>query len=364
MATVTDFDRTVDSVRPPAASPLRSRIRGCLLGGAAGDALGYPVEFMSRAKIHAKYGENGITTPVLTDGKALISDDTQMTLFTAEGVFLYERSLAASSNAKCRNAMYQAYRDWLFTQDVAVGRASRHHPATELCSVQALHAERAPGFTCLRALRSAKCGRMDDPINNSKGNGCVMRVAPIALYYGRNKQPVEDTMRMAAESAAVTHGHPLGFITAAAATSVLSDIVYDRPAALQDAFRIAAERTEKMFAACEETAELLALMARAESLTRDSLPDAGAIAQLGRSGCAESAFAIAQYCACKHADSFADAIHAAVHFDGDSDTVAAITGNIMGAWLGLEAIPARFTEHLECRDVIERVAERIFAANA
>lgn len=62
------------------------RFEGCLLGGAVGDALGYPVEFMLAKEIFAKYGKQGITQYGLKKGIAQISDDTQMTLFTANGL--------------------------------------------------------------------------------------------------------------------------------------------------------------------------------------------------------------------------------------------------------------------------------------
>ena len=64
----------------------KNRIRGSLLGGAAGDALGYAVEFLGEREIFGKYGREGIREYRLDSArnKALISDDTQMTLFTAE----------------------------------------------------------------------------------------------------------------------------------------------------------------------------------------------------------------------------------------------------------------------------------------
>lgn len=58
---------------------------GCMLGGAAGDALSYAVEFFSHEEIVRKYGVGGIKFYELRHGKALISDDTQMSLFTAVG---------------------------------------------------------------------------------------------------------------------------------------------------------------------------------------------------------------------------------------------------------------------------------------
>lgn len=67
----------------------KDRIRGSLMAGAAGDALGYTVEFMSRRSILAQYGNKGITKfDLSSDGKALVSDDTQMTLFTACGMLM------------------------------------------------------------------------------------------------------------------------------------------------------------------------------------------------------------------------------------------------------------------------------------
>ena len=62
-------------------------IRGCMLGGAVGDALGAPIEFMSKSAIMQKYGKDGVQDYVeFSDGTGAITDDTQMALFTAEGI--------------------------------------------------------------------------------------------------------------------------------------------------------------------------------------------------------------------------------------------------------------------------------------
>jgi ADP-ribosylglycohydrolase len=64
-----------------------ARIRGCLLGGAVGDALGAPVEFLSLQEIRDKFGPAGIHDYARAYGRrGAIADDTQMTLFTAEGL--------------------------------------------------------------------------------------------------------------------------------------------------------------------------------------------------------------------------------------------------------------------------------------
>lgn len=68
------------------SAPVRERYQGCLLGGAVGDALGAPVEFMRRSEIIREFGPQGITDLAPAYGKlGAITDDTQMTLFAAEG---------------------------------------------------------------------------------------------------------------------------------------------------------------------------------------------------------------------------------------------------------------------------------------
>ena len=94
-----------------------SRFKGCLLGGAVGDALGYAVEFMSKSEIVCAYGPQGITRYEPRAGKAQISDDTQMTLFTAVGL-LYGRTRGGRRGIGAPESEYirLAYLDWLDTQ--------------------------------------------------------------------------------------------------------------------------------------------------------------------------------------------------------------------------------------------------------
>ena len=96
--------------------------KGCLLGGAVGDALGYPVEFMSEAVIFGRYGEEGIKTLKEAGSPALISDDTQMTLF-AGNACIYRRSNIftyginpATWSGKSEYTIWNGYQEWLGTQ--------------------------------------------------------------------------------------------------------------------------------------------------------------------------------------------------------------------------------------------------------
>ena len=79
--------------------------------GTTGDALCYEVEFMNRRAIISRFGENGITKFALDhNGKALISNDTQMTLFTTNGLLNTTRLQIES-----QYAIVRAYIDWYYT---------------------------------------------------------------------------------------------------------------------------------------------------------------------------------------------------------------------------------------------------------
>ena len=96
------------------------RIRGCLFGGAVGDALGYPVEFLGEDKIFSRYGNGGIQNYELDkeSKKALISDDTQLTLFTANGLLFGDtRGCMRGIRGWPRSYVSMAYQDWLRTQE-------------------------------------------------------------------------------------------------------------------------------------------------------------------------------------------------------------------------------------------------------
>ena len=109
------------------------RIRGSLVGGAIGDALGYAVEFLQEDQIFRKYGCEGITEYDLVNGKALISDDTQMTLFTANGILVGDTRLSMRGIGGDPKAYVpNAYLDWLKTQESDINSVNHHERYTEI----------------------------------------------------------------------------------------------------------------------------------------------------------------------------------------------------------------------------------------
>ncbi len=101
-------------------STIQNRFLGCMLGGAVGDALGAPVEFMSRQEILRKFGPRGLTdlAPAY-GGIGKITDDTQMTLFTAEGLLrAWSRYCDKGMGINFVGTTHFAYQRWLITQGI------------------------------------------------------------------------------------------------------------------------------------------------------------------------------------------------------------------------------------------------------
>ncbi len=337
----------------------QDKFRGCLIGGAAGDALGFAVEFLDEEEIFGQYGADGITAYRLSGGLARISDDTQMTLFTANGLLLgAAKGLTRNDGTLNPRAIGLCYQDWLKTQG---GRYTpdMHPKAAWLGNVPELYSRRAPGSTCLMALGSGKLGTVREPINDSKGCGGVMRVAPIGLYFNDRGTDIREIGRLGAEAAAITHGHPLGWMPGAALALIVHEVSQDG-AAITDAVLHALETVNGIFPDSAEKSTFDSLMKRAVDLAGEDRQDLQAIHRLGEGWVGEEALAIAVYCAVKHAGDIDGTLIAAVNHKGDSDSTGAIAGNIVGAQVGLSGIPAKYTEHLELRDLILEVADDLW----
>ncbi|MHA6784265.1 ADP-ribosylglycohydrolase family protein [Pseudonocardia saturnea] len=306
----------------------RSRIRGSLLAGAVGDALGAPVEFGSLDAIRARLGPAGVTDllPSAYGPPGLITDDTQMVLFTVEALVTPGDSLHA------------AYLRWLRTQETSDPPAG----ATGLAAQRWLYAARAPGNACLSGLRSGRRGTPDAPANpDSKGCGTVMRSAP----FGLASTTPEAAASAAVEGSALTHGHPTAGVAAAGLAVLIHHLVHGT--ALTDAVRRTVEHLTTLDGHEETTEALRRAAAGADGL--------------GEGWVAEEALAMSVRYALAHPgpDELGAALLQAVNHSGDSDSTGAITGNILGALHGEQAIPAAWARAVEGRDTILDLADRL-----
>lgn len=335
------------------------RFKGCLLGGAAGDALGYQVEFMSAGGIFRQFGKGGITEYVLESGKALISDDTQMTMFTANG--LLRADGLTPDTPDYWTAIAAAYRAWFHTQSGRYGDGKGER-GFWLNNVRQLYSRRAPGNTCMSAILQGARGTIEEPVNNSCGCGGVMRVAPIGLYFAmKSGADVLLADRIGAEAAAITHGHELGYISSAMLVHIVFCLIWQPEMTIRAAVEDSIGAMKKLFPDAVHLPQQIELVEQAIALTESGLTDLEAITQLGGGWTGHDALAIAVYCAVKYPDDFDRAMIAAVNHSGDSDSTGAIAGNILGAKLGMAGIPEKYLTHLELKDVLLELAEDLYA---
>ncbi len=347
-------DTATRLARPKPSPERRRRWRGCLVGGAVGDALGAPVEFMSLAEIHEQLGAGGVHGYAQAFGRfGAITDDTQMAMFTAEGLLRSYACSATTGSADVPAIVGHAYLRWLHTQQASAGVA----PVLDgwLVGEKALFASRVPGATVMRSLSERKSFG-ERPRNTSKGCGGAMRVAPVGLWCARLHEGMspdriaKHAFELGSDTAALTHGHPTGQLAAGYVASLVALLALGLP------LPQSLERASAQLVRRPGHAETMAAIEHARKLAAAGAPSAEYLARLGEGWVAEEAVAIAVY-ATLAAQDFDAGVRLAVNHDGDSDSTGAIAGNLLGTLHGIEAIPTRFTNGLELVDALAVLAD-------
>ncbi|MGI6588478.1 MAG: ADP-ribosylglycohydrolase family protein [Peptococcia bacterium] len=328
----------------------KEHFKGCLLGGAIGDAFGSPVDLLNYNEIKEKYGKKGIVDLVCEEnGKARITDDTQLTLFTAEGLLRAETRKRARGACYPPSIVYYAYLRWLHTQGYPQNKNIEKIYDGYLIKIKELYVNRSPGKTCLSALASGKHGTIEEHINDSKGCGAVKRIAPVGLYVSR-----KTAFELGSECAALTHGHPSGYLAAGVLAHIIAGIIEG-----MEIEETILEAMDKLvyydgYEECNSSIHKAMKLAKSDKEPRE------AIGLIGEGRVAEEALAVAIYSVLKYPHDFKKALYVAVNHDGGSNSIGAITGNILGAYLGIKGIPTEWAKKVELTDVILQVADDLF----
>ena len=199
------------------------------------------------------------------------------------------------------------------------------------------------------------------PHNDSPGCGGVMRVAPVGLWLPWLEGIGEDdVVYLGTRCAALTHGSDLAWLPVAMLTHMEGVLVHGEGVTPESAAADALSAVKRLFSTAPNIAQFSTLMERAVELAHSATDDLDAIHQLGEGWHGDEALAIAVYCAVKYSDDLEKALIVAVNHRGDSDSTGAITGNILGAYLGADAIPEKFVKGLELKDVILEIADDLF----
>jgi poly(ADP-ribose) glycohydrolase ARH3 len=300
---------------------LRDRFRGCLLGLAVGDALGAPYETFDAADIFAKFGLPDAILTAAATGPLRYTDDTEMMIGLAESLAELGE-VQGDALMRCFAANFDPMRGY------AGGAIRILGAARDGGDWRAMAESVFPG--------------------GSFGNGAAMRVAPVGLLFHADPDRVWEQARL---SARVTHRHPLGvegarLLALAVGLAVSADAI-DRKAFLQTLLDRA------------ETEEFRWALRTARRMRRGD-----SVAPLGNGIAAHQSVvtAIALFAATPPA--FDLAVGRAVGLGGDTDTLAAMTGALCGAFGGTGVIPATLLDRLEDgpkgREYIVGMADKLF----
>ena len=298
---------------------LQSKFLGALVGTGVGDSLGAPFEGRCEVKLE-EIEAIAERQEVLT-----YTDDTHMMIGVAESL-IRNRGFDGEDMAHTfvKNYELEPWRGY--------GPGPPH--IFRLIRAGAVWDEAAQGL-----YRSG-----------SYGNGSAMRIAPIGVFYHNNPALLRE---VAYKSSQITHAHQLG----------------KEGAALQ-AYAIALVTTLEPGLAFDQGDFLAKLLSYVpdrvyqEKLNRVEVllnqPDRDrVIIELGNGIEAFNSVPTAIYCFLSQPHSFAQAILYAISLGGDTDTIAAMTGAISGAYLGFESIPSRWKDKLENRPYIEELAKKL-----
>ena len=333
------------------------RFRGSLLAGACGDALGYPIEFYRYSSIVSKFGEGGLKDMILVDGKAEISDDTQMDIYTAQGLIHAHEKHCDYNDTIIE--IHKSYYRWYNGQENGLSyQMKKLYSVNEIenddlivdATHSALTANRAPGCTCLSALSSGKMGTTTTSLNDSKGCGGIMRIGCIPICYWNNP---ELAYQYAVDASALTHSHILGYTSSGALAMIISYIYQGK--SLCDSIQLTLEylRTDS------SNDFLIQVIENAVNTADNGLVGKEAFSILGEGWVAEETLAIGLWAALMYPTDLKKALLASVNHSGDSDSTGCVCGYIMGAMLGEDAIPSEWLKNLELRDLIIEQAEKL-----
>jgi ADP-ribosylglycohydrolase len=353
------------SIEPDTSTPsLKSRIHGCLLGGALGDSLGYLVEFDSIERIRDRFGPSGVTGFDTPAGSSHFSDDTQMTLYTVDGLVEALEWANSGMGADVNACLWLAYLRWLATQGEAAPASAPVPQPRWIDGQSVLHQRRHPGKACISGLATGEMGTAARPVNpDSKGCGTVMRSAPFGLVPHITPDAV---YRLSADAASLTHGHPSARQSAGTFSLLIHRLVAGDP--LRDAAEAAVAHAAGLDGVAPELADRLEGALRLAGkgvVTPEELVQA-----LGEGWVAEEAFAVALYAVlatlphdggtatgAAPAQHFRDAVVLAVNHSGDSDSTGSLAGNILGAFYGEDCLPAEWLDALEAPEVIRGMGD-------
>lgn len=326
--------------------------RGCLLGMAVGDAMGYSVDKKSWDEICEDYGPNGLLGYDLVNGSADITSYTQLAAFVCNGLLL---GAIRGNPEKYPGYMAMSLREWVKSQQF---RGTAEKTFCWLAQVPAMRRRHCMDTRMLDALTRQTLGTPEAPVFRSAFPGAVTAAAAVGLCREVARLEPKQIGRLGAEAVAFTHGDPEAFLSGAFLAHSIAGILQDPQLPMAKRFLQAAEAVQEQFSGIYPQADIIReKIEKAITLTKD--PELTPLAAMTLMGCRTAAECIAGavYACIIHVANFDEAMIVAVNHSGRSSAVGAITGALLGAKLGVDALPEFYLESLETADVLSELAE-------
>lgn len=334
----------------------RSACRGCLLGLAVGDAMGFTVNDSSWEEIQNNYGPNGLLGYDLVNGYAEVTSYTQIAAYTANGLLLgLTRGQMRGMMAPFVGYIKLALKEW------AKGQRYRSNPGKTFCWLgqkREMNTRRCMDTFLLDILGREKVGSMEEPVNRYSSPAMLTVAVPVGLFADPDRMEQREIDYLAAEAVALTQGSPGAFLSGAVLANLISQILADGELHLLNQLQKAMDAVEHQFGReYPQTGEVRQLLERAVSLAKDEeVGQVDAMEQLRCQTCPE-VLAGAVYACLVSGGEFDSAMIAAVNHSGCSAAVGAITGALLGAAMGEEPLPEFYLECLEPAQLLQELAD-------
>lgn len=326
--------------------------RGCFLGMAIGDAMGYTVDEMSLGEIRAEYGPEGLLGYDLRNGTAEVTSYTQIAAFVANGLLM---SVTRGKPGTQAQYVTVALREWYKRQHFP------RDPAKSACwvaQVPQLRRKLCRDARMMDALRMERLGTPENPANSANSPGAILAGAVVGLAFDPDRAEPLEIGRLATQLGALTHGGPEAFLSAAVLAYAVAGLIQAPEEPLKNQFAFAVDAVQHQFGSQYPEAEYLAQKLR-KAMTMAAKPRTNPVMDMEDLNCrtAGDCLAGAMYaCLVSHED-FDWAMITAVNHSGRSAAVAAITGAVLGILLKEDNLPDFYKESLEAADVLRTLAE-------
>ena len=335
----------------------RDAYRGCLLGLAIGDAMGYPVDTKTWPQIQEDYGPYGLMGYDLRNGYAEVSSHTQIAAFSCNGLLLgLTRGQVLGKMAPFVRYVGLAQQEW------AIGQRRYDQPSRNHCwvfQVSDLRHRHCTDTRMVETLNRGKLGSLEDPVNKHDTPASIASSISAGIFADPGRLGQQEIDRLGAECVALTHGHPLAFLPGAMVAHLIGGCLRHPEKPLKILVKQALRALQEQFLHeyPREVSQITALVEQAVSLAEERLVRPyDAMERLNCDTGAET-LAGAIYAALLCEEDFDNAMVVAINHSGRSAAVGCITGAILGARLGEQVLPDFYMDGLFVADVLRELAD-------